>query len=338
MLYSNSTSFRRLCMLMLCILYYSGYAQNVEKNHHTISGKLHLDKEWDPIIYLSYISSFDELYALSSEMIIIGSKIDSTGAFIFDIDFLPKEDRLYRLHITKKGAPVSSLIIGGKDQNHLFIVANNNSSIVIEGSKKAIFNKALIKGNNHNGSLLRIDQVAGYLDSISFETTALQRDLETKVIYDKLRMIADTSSHSLVSLYALYKTRFRSDFEKHTDYYNRYYEKWKNENSSYFQTFRREVPVKKENGVIVYLVIALLLFFVMVSAYLLYKRKRSNSQDQIAALSVQERKVFALLELGKSNKEISQELNIGVNTVKSHVSSIYSKLDISSRKEVLKFR
>jgi DNA-binding CsgD family transcriptional regulator len=271
-------------------------------------------------------------------MIITGAVIDSVGAFTFDIDFLPKEDRLYRLHITKKEAPVSSLIIGGKDQNHLFIVANNTSNITIEGSRNAIFNGALIKENAHNESLLRIDQMASSLDSISYKMTALQRDFETKVIYDKLRMIADTSSHSLVSLYALYKTRFRADFEKNTDYYNRYYEKWENENSSYFQAFRRDVPVKKENRIVIYLVIVLLLFFGIALAYFLYKKKRSNSQDQIAALSVQERKVFALLELGKSNKEISQELNIGVNTVKSHVSSIYSKLDISSRKEVLKLR
>jgi DNA-binding NarL/FixJ family response regulator len=38
---------------------------------------------------------------------------------------------------------------------------------------------------------------------------------------------------------------------------------------------------------------------------------------------------------GKSNKEISDELNIGLSTVKSHVNRIYSKLEIKSRKDIL---
>ena len=45
-------------------------------------------------------------------------------------------------------------------------------------------------------------------------------------------------------------------------------------------------------------------------------------------LSVQERKIYTLLKEGKSNKEISEELNIGLSTVKSHASNIYSKLKI----------
>jgi len=55
------------------------------------------------------------------------------------------------------------------------------------------------------------------------------------------------------------------------------------------------------------------------------------------ALSIQERRVFQLVSEGKSNKEISAELNIGLSTVKSHVHSIYGKLGIKSRKEIGKF-
>lgn len=41
--------------------------------------------------------------------------------------------------------------------------------------------------------------------------------------------------------------------------------------------------------------------------------------------------VLRLLALGKSNKEITQSLNIGEQTVKSHVSHILDKLGVSSR-------
>lgn len=52
-------------------------------------------------------------------------------------------------------------------------------------------------------------------------------------------------------------------------------------------------------------------------------------------MSVQERKIFELLQHGKSNKEISEDLYIGISSVKSHLNSICSKLKIKSRKETL---
>ena len=69
-------------------------------------------------------------------------------------------------------------------------------------------------------------------------------------------------------------------------------------------------------------------------AFIIYRKKETVSS--IAELSVQERKIYKLLEEGLSNKEISEAHNIGVNTVKSHVSSILSKLKMKSRKEIMR--
>jgi len=60
-----------------------------------------------------------------------------------------------------------------------------------------------------------------------------------------------------------------------------------------------------------------------------------STNKNFKLLSIQERKIHEALKDGKSNKEISEEFNIGISTVKSHVSSIYSKLNIKSRKEIL---
>lgn len=57
--------------------------------------------------------------------------------------------------------------------------------------------------------------------------------------------------------------------------------------------------------------------------------------DSIANLSIREREVFNLVVSGKSNKEIANEVNISINTVKFHVKNIYGKLNIKSRKEAL---
>ena len=56
---------------------------------------------------------------------------------------------------------------------------------------------------------------------------------------------------------------------------------------------------------------------------------------KIENLSSREREIFNLIAIGKSNKEIANDVNISVNTVKFHVKNIYGKLNIKNRKEVL---
>jgi len=71
--------------------------------------------------------------------------------------------------------------------------------------------------------------------------------------------------------------------------------------------------------------------------YKVYLKRKNNAKNMLTELSINERKVFELLKQGKSNKEIASELSISVNTVKSHANSIYSKLKIRSRKELINF-
>ncbi|QBD77653.1 transcriptional regulator [Ktedonosporobacter rubrisoli] len=53
----------------------------------------------------------------------------------------------------------------------------------------------------------------------------------------------------------------------------------------------------------------------------------------VESLSEQERRVLRLLVVGRSNPEIARELVISVNTVKTHVQSLYRKLDVHNRTE-----
>jgi LuxR family maltose regulon positive regulatory protein len=59
----------------------------------------------------------------------------------------------------------------------------------------------------------------------------------------------------------------------------------------------------------------------------------NGSGVEVETLSQQELRVLRLLVAGLSNVDIARELVVSTNTVKTHVKSIYRKLNISSRDE-----
>lgn len=87
---------------------------------------------------------------------------------------------------------------------------------------------------------------------------------------------------------------------------------------------------------------------VVVDAIRVYNQNLSNGQlhepgippqqadtENCAMLTVKEKEVLSLLAKGFSNDEISQELNITVGTVKSHVNNLFEKMDVNSRSKVV---
>lgn len=57
--------------------------------------------------------------------------------------------------------------------------------------------------------------------------------------------------------------------------------------------------------------------------------------DQFHGLSKREREVLKLVLEGKSNKQIALALHITENTVEFHLKNIYSKVQVSSRTELI---
>lgn len=75
--------------------------------------------------------------------------------------------------------------------------------------------------------------------------------------------------------------------------------------------------------------------FLLSGAWLMVKWLETKTTAEASLLSGREKEVEALLRQRKSYKEISNELNIGINTVKTHVKNIYSKREVSNKSELI---
>ncbi len=66
--------------------------------------------------------------------------------------------------------------------------------------------------------------------------------------------------------------------------------------------------------------------------------KKTNTEKQLEKLSARQKQVFDLILIGKSNKEIMDELCIELSTLKTHINKIYKILEIKSRQQIKKFK
>lgn len=63
------------------------------------------------------------------------------------------------------------------------------------------------------------------------------------------------------------------------------------------------------------------------------ERLRSRPEDELADLTSQERRIFALIGEGMTNRQIGEEMFLAEKTVKNYVSNVLSKLGMSRRTE-----
>lgn len=301
-----------------------------------IEGLIKIDSSWSPNIYLSFIPTFEDIHAMSNEMIIAESRIDNKGKFEIDLDFLPEDQKLYRLHITKKGDFKTSLIIGGLNENYIVFIADRFSKIKINAiSVNPPFKYANFLSKKENLEFQKITNLIFRKDSIVSRCGISKRKFVEKKYNDELLSIADSATNNLVSLYALYKTDVESGYIQDKNFYKSYIKKWSNSNNEYFKEFKKRLPIEEQSNIPFKSV--LLSITLILTAFIIGKTNYLQ-KNRIKKLSVQERKILDLLKRGATNKEISDEFNIGLSTVKSHVSSILNKLKVKSRKEIMNLK
>lgn len=321
---------------LLCSLLLTCFVQAQETAAYPgIYGHVTLDSAWNPVVYLSLIPNFEERFTMASNYIVEKASIDAHGNFQFNTGFLPEQDALYRIHISKRGDPPSTLIIGGKQENFQFIITNKNERIEVSSHENGgMVRDFEVSGYAPNRLIATIKQWTDVVDSANFAGTQIKRELIENAFGEKMRLLADTNSNPLLSLFALYQSGFEKNKTVNESYYEAFLEKWEAENSEYFQVFRAQFGKPRSESSYAWLLAGCCFILGFGLAYFI--TRKTEVVSSIAELSVQERKIYKLLEEGLSNKEISEAHNIGVNTVKSHVSSILSKLNVKSRKDIMK--
>lgn len=305
----------------------------IGNNTSVLQGNIQMDSSWSKNIYLSQIPSMDKLYTMSNEMIITKAKIDSLGDFQFDISFLPRASSLYRLHLTKVGDSPNTLIIGGSDENFMFIILKRDTTVNINITESSPpFKMLQFENSQLNSSLYKVAQRIYKADSTASESDFLMSQFLDQKLNDELIQIADTSSNLLIALYALYHSDFEASNLQNQEVIQSFFEKWQNRNERYLSDFKAKAyPYSNKVSTWPLLLTAIVC---LTLGYFL-GRIKMTAKKGFQKLSVQERKVYDLLKKGASNQEIAEHFNIGLSTVKTHVSKILNKLNAKSRKDLM---
>lgn len=321
---------------------------------YSISGYLDSDGQ-SKTVYLSLLR-YNEENLISNEQVLFSVQTDSTGYFEIKGKLLSDKNKLYRIHSNIeediKGYQLSD---DNKEKNYHNFIFSNTDTIYFPNKSTVWF------GHSQNSNLADSEwkKMLNHERNLQKEFAEIQNPealiQSKKDFINELKSYCKASlSHPLVKLLAFSKikkkiTDLKVDFKNDSDFYydiegklHEYYT-----DTSYYLQFQEEIS-KLSNSIINqkfkfhknlnYLLGTLLLSLLAVLFFLLNKLKRKRKQkiiNVVSTLTNQERKIAKLICNGMSNKEIASNLFISPSTVKTHISSLYSKLGVSNRKQLI---
>ncbi len=350
----RSTKFILLFLCFLSLFPIIGQAK------YTIKGKVNLQGDWQPQIYLAAIDKLNDYYRASPDLVISIAPIQTDGSFVLEGDNLPREARFYRLYLMKEQNREydACLYFGLNDHNFIHIVLHNESQLKINAAVDAFspFGNYKVKGDITNQLMQQLSNMV--YPSVGFYDFRfpIEQKLSAEKLQQDLKYFADTCSISIVSLAAVNYTDFEQYFDIDRDFYEDFGQRLKQTlpNSIYTKNYFRKLNYYAfEDTSIIPIwaiwVIGVLGFGLLAMsglAYYFYRKfisvnglPNKNTVKEITILydklTLKEREILALIQVGKANKEIANELFIGVSTVKTHINKIYAKLEVRSRKEAV---
>ncbi|WP_344924057.1 helix-turn-helix domain-containing protein [Aquimarina addita] len=320
-------------LLLFLICYTTSNAQNC------ISGYVNLENpsDWDTKVNLTQID-ITNIDAPDNNTIIASAAIQKNGFFAFDTTTLDTQNQLYRLQVNPISDQKKKEITNTIKNYKVFVLSNNDTIHFKKGNQ---FFSDFTTNNKAAKEYRALRQFEA--SQTSFEDTAYTK----KQLLATKNYVKDSLQILMVKLIGIKKLEDRNlltiDIKANPDYYLDLLDELKSSEldpATYVYLEDKLVFLIKEKIEHKYTASLLINFFALFIiaglVVLFFRSKQKEKNKQSIALSKQENTIKDLIILGKSNKEIANELFISLNTVKTHITNIYSKLNISNRKELLK--
>ena len=313
----------------------------------------------DATAYLTIVDEYQKSDLLLTENIIQEYKIDSLQQFVFKGDFLASKNMLYKIHVDTCNDQISDskhLLNHCETSHSILFIANNSDTVFFPLNDLSQLFCEIKQSSKHNTAVLEVNALQEYLlSNLQSSKSDGQRSIIYKNCFQKLQEFSKTFNDPLVELYTYHLYANEKSFSrpfylvdlKESTYYFDLLERLtlKYPKSNYTKQFKSDLKKDRYsqlasnnsgNSILIYIIGVLLLISIIVNIFLFQKTKAKKELkiDYKTTLTPQEQKVFELMYQKSSNKAIADTLFISVSTVKTHINNIYSKLSISSRKEV----
>lgn len=308
--------------------------------------------------YLILIDDYKKSSLFLTDQIIQEVTIDSYGMFEFGGDFLAEENRFYKIYVDQCNDNISDfnhLLNHCDSSNSIVFLANNSDSIHFPINEMDQMFCSSDFSRPINNALFQIDSLQEVLLTNLIGTkNDKQREIIFNTYFKDLQHFSTSFNEPLVELYAYHlyandesftRDIYLNDLKK-SNYYTNLLNRLEKQypNSLYVSSFENDIDFdnfkasKNNSNKLVLFLLILLFFSLLINFFLIRKkRKKKSAINYEEVLSPQELKVFKLMLQKLPNKEIADKLFISVSTVKTHVNNIYTKLSISSRKELDQF-
>ncbi len=309
-------------------------------------------------VYLTEIDDYKKSEVFLTDNILQATTIDSIGHYSFTGNFLSNKNKFYKIYIDNCNEDITDsnhLLNTCDDSNSIVFIANNSDEIYFPLNSMEQMFCSIEFSRMQNIAIFKIDSLQEVLlSNIQYSKSKKQRSIIFNNYFKDLQEFSKTFNEPLVELYTYqlyannesFTRRFYLDDLKKSDYYTNLLQQLKTEYPSTAYTHQFEDDLRHDNfdskskltkNTIFILVILLCASLIINFILIKRKSKKSNTIDYKLILSPQEQKVFELMNSELSNKQIADKLFISISTVKTHINNIYSKLSISSRKEVSSF-
>ncbi|MEM8523834.1 MAG: LuxR C-terminal-related transcriptional regulator [Bacteroidota bacterium] len=317
---------------------------------YLIEGKVNLTNDWQPYVYLAALDEWNDFFSASQQMILKRTTIDSNGRFRFSGEELPKTQALYRLYFIQEPEEEVLFITQGAERNHLTFIFSNADTLLLHTSPdKALLvdyqMESTCSGNASFEHLMK--EILSNNAQLDQSSTGRARKLLIEKQNSYLKNIMDTSQNGFTKMLALSRLTLPSkekeilarktiEVLKNEKYAPKYAQSLQLaiERNNISQTLRSLSQTKKILWVSLGLnVIFLLLLFWKYSNQI--SSKEAVPKENL--FTPKEQEILILLAQGYSNKEMANQLFVGLSTIKTHINNIYRKAQLKDRKEAISF-